>query len=204
MTAYLIRKLLLNFAPLALVSVLAAERPAAADLTFNFFPSGSDVVINSVGSLNLPTTPDFQDRCHADGFFRPQNATICTGYDAPSWGFYIDGPDGLGFTKPALIANSVTGPVVGMAADVIVIDKSYTLNSLVNFNSTATFNNTTLADLGFITTGVIATWNLRGSSQTVQVVATPGPLPLLGASAAFGFSRRLRSRIRLSQPLPKA
>jgi MYXO-CTERM domain-containing protein len=27
---------------------------------------------------------------------------------------------------------------------------------------------------------------------------TPGPLPLLGAGAAFGFSRRLRSRVRLA------
>ncbi len=203
MLTYLFRKLSPTFAPLALVSVLVAERPAAAGLIFNFFPSGSDVVINSVGSLNLPSN-DFESSCFANGFFRPENATICTGYDAPSWGFYIDGPDGLGFTKPALYANSVAGPVVGMAADVIVIDKSYALNSLTIFNSTATFNNTTLSDLGFTTTGVIATWNLRGSSQTVQVVATPGPLPLLGSSVAFGFSRSLRRLIRLSQPAAKS
>jgi hypothetical protein len=29
-------------------------------------------------------------------------------------------------------------------------------------------------------------------------VPTPGPLPLLGAGAAFGFSRRLRSRLRIA------
>jgi hypothetical protein len=28
---------------------------------------------------------------------------------------------------------------------------------------------------------------------------TPGPLPLFGAAAAFGFSRRLRQRIQLSK-----
>lgn len=30
------------------------------------------------------------------------------------------------------------------------------------------------------------------------ITPTPGPLPLLGAAAAFGFSRKLRSRIKLS------
>ena len=33
---------------------------------------------------------------------------------------------------------------------------------------------------------------------TTKEVFVPGPLPLLGAGAAFGFSRRLRSRIRRS------
>ena len=198
MNTYLCRRTSLIFAPLALTSVLAGERPAAAVLTFNIYPSGSDVVINSVGSLNLPAK-DFEDRCYANGFFRPQNATICTGIDAASWGFYIDGPSGLGFTKPGLYADSAAGPVVGMAADVLVVDKIFSQNSLVTFNSTATFNNTTLADLGFTTTGVIATWTLRGTSETVRVLVTPsavpGPLPLLGVSAAYGLSRRLRRRV---------
>jgi len=29
-----------------------------------------------------------------------------------------------------------------------------------------------------------------------QTTRVPGPLPLLGAGAAFGFSRRIRSRIK--------
>lgn len=32
-----------------------------------------------------------------------------------------------------------------------------------------------------------------------DVRQTPGPLPLLGAGAAFGFSRKLRCRIRSSR-----
>ena len=35
---------------------------------------------------------------------------------------------------------------------------------------------------------------LRNNSQT------PGPLPLLGAAAAFGYSRKLRNRIQKSTP----
>jgi hypothetical protein len=60
---------------------------------------------------------------------------------------------------------------------------------------------TTLADLGFTTTGLIGTWFLTGTSETIQVIlgapgaAVPGPLPLFGAAAAFGWSRKLRKRI---------
>ena len=70
--------------------------------------------------------------------------------------------------------------------------------------SSATFNGTTLAGLGFTTTGLIGTWTLDGTSETIQVILgaptqpgapVPGPLPLLGASAAFSWSRRLRKRV---------
>ena len=36
------------------------------------------------------------------------------------------------------------------------------------------------------------------TSSTTPTTGTPGPLPLLGAGAAFGLSRRLRSRIRVA------
>ncbi|PZV05355.1 MAG: hypothetical protein DCF23_03575 [Cyanobium sp.] len=51
---------------------------------------------------------------------------------------------------------------------------------------------------------MVGTWNLLGgeniSVDTIEVIvgaptAVPGPLPLLGAAAAFGWSRRLRNRI---------
>jgi hypothetical protein len=40
----------------------------------------------------------------------------------------------------------------------------------------------------------IATW-----AQAELVLAVPGPLPALGAAAAFGFSRKLRQRIKVSK-----
>ena len=71
--------------------------------------------------------------------------------------------------------------------------------------SSATYDGQTLASLGFtINSGLIGTWTLGGTSDTIQVflgppspsgAAVPGPLPLLGAGAAFGWSRRLRRRI---------
>ncbi|MCP9886272.1 proprotein convertase P-domain-containing protein, partial [Synechococcus sp. ATX 2A4] len=40
------------------------------------------------------------------------------------------------------------------------------------------------------------------NSWSLTVIPVPGPLPLLGVGAAFGFSRRLRRRISMSKPTP--
>ena len=83
-----------------------------------------------------------------------------------------------------------------------IIDSTYVSNTPIV--SSATFNGTTLATLGFTTTGLIGTWTLNGTSESIQLIlgppspsgaAVPGPLPLLGDGAAFGWSRRLRKRI---------
>jgi len=75
--------------------------------------------------------------------------------------------------------------------------------------SSATFNGQTLASLGFTTTGLIGTWTIDGTSESIQVIlappspaAVPGPLPLVGAAAAFGFSRRLRKRVAAPMSTP--
>jgi hypothetical protein len=59
------------------------------------------------------------------------------------------------------------------------------------------------ASLG-ITGGTIFEWSLNGANKkiimnvgsvTPDPTSGPGTLPLLGAGSAFGFSRRLRSRL---------
>lgn len=67
-------------------------------------------------------------------------------------------------------------------------------------SSSITFNNTTLAGMGFTSTGLIGTWQITGATGAdgqinVVVGNVPGPLPLFGAAAAFAYSRRLRRRI---------
>ena len=58
--------------------------------------------------------------------------------------------------------------------------------------------------------GQAGTDEVRTYAQAAQVPASvPGPLPALGATAAFGFSRKLRKRIKLapgafSSALPRA
>jgi hypothetical protein len=66
--------------------------------------------------------------------------------------------------------------------------------------SGATFNNQTLAVLGFtISSSLIGTWTLAGNGDSITVVlgapaVVPGPLPLFGAAAAIGRSRTPRRR----------
>ena len=87
------------------------------------------------------------------------------------------------------------------------LDTAYVSNTPIV--SSATINGTTLAGLGFTTTGLIGTWSLTGTSETINVylvnpatAAVPGPLPLLGAGAAFGWSRRMRKRISATLSTP--
>jgi hypothetical protein len=63
--------------------------------------------------------------------------------------------------------------------------------------------------LGFTpgTTGLIGTWTITGTGEAIYAclgpdscVPAPAPLPVLGAIAAFGWSRRLRRRVRKGVP----
>lgn len=77
------------------------------------------------------------------------------------------------------------------------IDPDYVEGSPIAYSGV--FANTTLADLGLSSTsGLLAEYSI--GSDAIQVYAgpvpAPAPVPWIGGMAAFGFSRRLRSRIR--------
>jgi hypothetical protein len=86
------------------------------------------------------------------------------------------------------------------------IDNTYSNNTEII--SSATFNAQSLAGLGITATGLIGTWQVDGVSGpdgqinvvvgAPAVASVPGPLPLFGAAAAFGWSRSLRRRISTS------
>ena len=94
-------------------------------------------------------------------------------------------------------------------ANVFTIDSTYVSGATIN--SSSTFSGISLASLGMTTSGTLGTWTLVdpgdpsyiGDTISVQVNASrspasvPGPLPILGLAAAFGFSRKLRKRIKL-------
>jgi hypothetical protein len=58
--------------------------------------------------------------------------------------------------------------------------------------TSATFNTTLNVTTGFVSQVT------SGISQRAPMSEVPGPLPLLGAGAAFGFSRRIRNRIKVA------
>jgi hypothetical protein len=187
---------------------LSVQGQAKAVLTYNIFESAGAVIVQTSGSLDLTgATLLPSNNCGLDGAIASPLAVICTGPDIGLIPAYaISGPtsfDGTAFLAGASTVSGITTGFAG-AETVFVIDPAY--NFADPIVSSATFNGQTLASLGFTTSGLIGTWSITGTSETIQVhlgnpptAAVPGPLPLLGIGAAFGWSRRLRKRI--STPL---
>ena len=196
-----------RFTPLlaAPAALLLNQGQAKAILTYNIFESAGNVVVQTSGSLDLSgagITGGAQ--CHLIGSIESSLAEICTGTSNPNPSYRIIGPASFNGTVSIPRASSVSGISTELfgGANLFYIDSGYTSNTPIV--SSATFNSTTLAGLGFTTTGLIGTWTINGTSETIQVIlgaptppgaTVPGPLPLLGAGAAFGWSRRLRKRI---------
>jgi hypothetical protein len=216
-------QLLKRFTPLLAAPVALLLNPGRADavLTYNIFQSGPDVVMQTSGSLiRLPLT------CCSDRPLEPGMRTVysqlITGLTAttPYPIYPIGGPNLIPTASPLVLvsASSTSGISTVFASNdergkngYFGIETPYTYGTPIN--SSATFNNTTLAALGFTTTGLIGSWfittyfeneSTTDAVDTINVVvgppataavAVPGPLPLLGVAATFGWSRRLRHRI---------
>jgi hypothetical protein len=192
-------------APAALLFI---QGQAKAILTYNIFESAGNVVIQTSGSLDFAkATQSGTFQCSPfNGLISSSSAIICTGTRPanPSPDYVISGPSSFNGAVLAAGATSVSGifSAFSGAVGTFTIDPSYVSNSQIV--SSATFNGTSLVALGFNTTGLIGTWTLDGTSETINLIlgaptppgaTVPGPLPLLGAGAAFGWSRRLRKRI---------
>ena len=185
-------------------ALLLSQGQAKAVLTYYIFESSGNVVVQTSGSLDLTgSQPNSTGNCGINGAILSVSALVCTGPDPGSAlsALQISGPNSFNGNVTALPATSVSGIVTFFSGSVnqFALDPAYLSNTPII--SSATFNSTTLAGLGFTTTGLIGTWTLNGTSETIQVflgppaAAVPGPLPLLGAGAAFAWSRRLRTRI---------
>ena len=195
-----------RFSPLLAVpaALLLAQEEAKALLTYNIYESAGNVVVQASGSLDLTGAVDGggPSRCNFNGGIVSIFARICTGADVDHQVYKTTGPTFFNGTVDIEPASSVAGISTFMLYEWIQIDPTYTFNTPIV--SSATFNGTTLAALGFTTTGLIGTWAIDGTSETIQVIlgappsaSVPGPLPLLGAGAAFGWARRLRKRTQL-------
>jgi hypothetical protein len=220
---------------LSLPLAVCVAQPAQAALIFNFYESGSDLVIEGTGSLNLPLSSRGPDSCPASGVlgFLGTVSTICTGPSVGGFSFLdlteyaITGSPTLGAgiitSNAAAYSSSNSGIGLSIAFSPsgyysFSIDSTYV--SGASIFSSSTFTGITLASLGMPNSGTLGTWTLSdpsdpsyvGDTISVQVnpggslaqvnaggslASVPGPLPILGVAAAFGFSRKLRKRIKL-------
>jgi hypothetical protein len=163
-------------------------------VTFN--PSSSSSVLQTYTSLNLPTNTDFQLG------FRSSNGvsyaisnirysldnstftTLGTGSSTTTatfnYGSIISGTAGS-MSNPFYIAYDLPAGI----PDGVVIDSSFLANA-GGAQSGGVLSST--SGNGFLTIE---------RPSTATAISVPGPLPILGAAAAFSQARRLRSKTRL-------
>ena len=191
-------------------ALLLSQGQAKAVMTYNIFESAGNVVVQASGSLNLTGATSFgTNLCGSNGLIFSNSALICIGPQASIPHYPISGPisfNGFVFNGDGSSPSGIT-TVLGGASNFLGLPAAYVSETPIV--SSSTFTGQTLASLGFtISSGLIGSWILNGTSETIQVflgppspsgAAVPGPLPLFGAGAAFGWSRRLRKRI--SAPL---
>ena len=96
----------------------------------------------------------------------------------------------LSLTKPGGGTGSVTKTVYSL------IGGTTTLLGVLTANTTTTTAPLLVSGTSF---RIVDVYNGSGIDNTENVFKTPGPLPMLGAGAAFGFSRKLRSRVKASR-----
>jgi len=184
----------LIFAPITIGLICGADQ-AKAVLNYNIYESSGSVVIKTDRSLSALPTSIGSNICGVDGFFLAPSVLLCTGLNASVPKYKVAGPgfiSGSGAIYPASSVSGITTILYG--SDNFYIDTSYVLGTPII--SSAIFNGKTLADFGLSSSsGLLGTWTLDGTTESINVRVVPGPLPLLGAGAAFGFCRRLRRRI---------
>jgi hypothetical protein len=194
------RKLLITALAVSACGAFNAGK-ADAILVYELIQQGPDVQVNLSGSLSGISV-------NSTGFSSYPNIMI------PGQGFIYAGVDfafdaydipvadrgGFGVNSAFNISSYAGMPVVlvGIAGE-LRLPSGYIQGSSISGSGLILGQN--LTDFGLSsTTGLLKTYNV--GSDMIQVwagpatSAVPGPLPLLGAAAAFAQSRRLRARMR--------
>lgn len=189
----------LLFVPIVM-GLLASAEPAKAVLNYNIYESSGNVVIETDGSLGALPTSTVSNECGLSGVYSANIAVICTGPNMLVPRYPISGPTSFTSGSGFFLASSVSGITSAISGNqqAFIIDNFYVLGTPII--SEAIFNGRTLADFGLTpSSGLLGTWTLNGTTESINVRVynppVPGPLPVLGAGAAFGFCRRLRRRI---------
>ncbi len=195
------------FVLLGLALALAVDaNPAKAALTYYLSDTPGGLVIETSGSLNLSGPKTYVTNCTYTGAYSQSLAGVCTGGPGDLSVYSISGPDSFAAGSDTYLDSEFTtasGIKTGLfgAYREFIIAPSYVSGDPIVSSSTAAGK--TLADLGLTTSsGTLGTWTLANTGDTISVKVfnpVPGPLPVLGAGAAFGFSRPLRQRVQRSK-----
>lgn len=188
---------------------------AKAVLVYELIEQGGDVQVRLSGSLSgLPA--GLSPAGYGFSGFQPSAGMISFGsFSGTSYG--ISGPSSFGSGGAVTITGVTSGAIqVGLVSVFTPSDSLWLSSSYVQgdpLTASGLITGKTLSTLGLSSTsGLVASWTVgsdsielwAGAKPAASPAAAPGPLPLLGAGAAFGYSRRLRSRLRGGRPSLKA
>jgi hypothetical protein len=196
---------LLGASTTAAALVLATPQPAEAVLVFNIIEQLTGITIKGTGSIVTPDTNKGADPHVTSARFATSASMhqIVSGNPADrGLRFNLSGPANFGTTPVGTIeATLSSGDFIrlGPSQKRLTLPSGYI--SGASLSTTSFYASRTLADLGITPNfrGSLGTWDVVNASglkfDEVQFAVVPGPLPILGAGVAFGFSRRLRRRI---------
>lgn len=144
--------------------------PAEAIVNVNFFDEGSNLKIVVSGSLSELGTQMGTDS-GPDGVLT--KSIFLSGNSVSSPICKITGPTNFSTSgNPVLFGNSVTGLFLLLGANIAYgIDPSYMVGQ--PFESSATFNGTSLAAQGFTVPGLVGTWTIDGTSESINLFIDP-------------------------------
>jgi hypothetical protein len=201
------KKFLATLLASASLALVVDANPAKAALNYTIYEAFGNLYLTASGYVDVPLTFETPaEGCGTDyGVIYGPTAAFCSG-QGMNRGYFIAGTSSFGGPSSVLFsADASTGwsTYVSGIGQTFSIDEVY--YSPDPIDSEAVWYGKSLADIGLSNTpsGVLGSWTIMSSSDTITLnrinKPVPGPLPILGAGAAFGFSRRFRQRINASQ-----
>jgi len=170
-------------------------------LTFsNFQATGSYSAGDSIGITLSPTSGVY---VIANNYQTPTSPNSLTGNGSLS--FDISAVSGYAFAKATANADTLnqgtplftfTSALTGLSSNLVSTEGTAGPNT---FNTGVTSTSATISWAQGNTTNEAYASSLRLTTNPPSI-EVPGPLPILGAGAMFGFSRRLRRRVSSSNP----
>lgn len=197
---------------------LLAPRPAEALLLFTVQQDGADVVVRgkSIGAVNVGTlgtsVGNVDNLIQIDGVLGQLGTGRGKAFPADTTpanivnliGYSVMGPDSFAAPDGGFaFGNSSDSAAQSIYLDafngVLYLPSAYAGDYAID--STTVFSGVTLQDLGLSRGTYDWTWGSSQLSETfrLEIDPVPAPLPLLGAGAAFCWSRRLRRRLQVGQ-----
>ena len=188
--------------------VLCTPLASSAAVVVTAVETGGNVVFSGGGMINLnglnQIFNDNFDNGYLDSFqgiYQGAGAGALT--SAVIYGdASFSGPTSFGTKNAVFKADILSGAFGGIRGGTnlpgVILPAAYASGS--SFFGTSTFSNQTFASLGLTPGTYDWVWGSGATSDSYRLIISnssdvPGPMPLFGAGAAFGWSRKLRRRI---------